>query len=151
MPGPRFRRARPLMVESLEMRLPLATFYVSPSGNDASSGAADAPWQTLQQAADRVRAGDTVVVLAGNYVGFDLRQSGTAASPIVFHAESGATITQRNFRTADGINLEGADYVTVEGFSISNMPRAGIRAVENQSVTIRNNRIDASARPIVAQ
>src|SRR5262245_2905098 len=146
MKGPRFIRARRLAIEGLESRLALATFYVSPAGNDAQSGAADAPWQTLQLAANRVQAGDTVIVRPGNYVGFDLWRSGTAANRIVFHAEPGAAITQRNIRTADGINLEGAEYVTIEGFTITVMPRAGIRAVENQSVTLRNNQLDLNAR-----
>ncbi|HZN36155.1 MAG TPA: right-handed parallel beta-helix repeat-containing protein, partial [Pirellulaceae bacterium] len=146
MTGPQFRRARRLIVENLEMRLALATFYVSPAGNDGQSGTSEAPWHTLQAAADRVQSGDTVIVRSGNYVGFDLRRSGTPGNPIVFHAEPGATITQRSLRTPDGINLEGADYVTVEGFTISGMPRAGIRAVENQSVTLRNNTLDLNAR-----
>lgn len=146
MSAPRVRRARPLRFEGLESRLPLATFFVSPAGNDAQSGMADAPWQTLQTAANRVQAGDTVVVRAGNYVGFDLRRDGTAASPIVFRADPGAAITQRNPVTPDGINLEGADFITIDGFTVNGMPRAGIRAVENEHVTIRNNRLDQNQK-----
>ena len=48
---PQRRRAVP-RIESLEARLALATMYVAPDGNDASSGSADAPWQTLQKAAE---------------------------------------------------------------------------------------------------
>ena len=51
-------------------------------------------------------------------------------------------ITQRNATTPDGINLEGADYVTIEGFTVNNMPRTGIRAVLNHHVIIRNNHCD---------
>ena len=32
------------------------------------------PWRTLQHAANQVQAGDTVIVRAGNYVGFHLRR-----------------------------------------------------------------------------
>ena len=133
---------RRLSFESLESRLALATFYVSNAGSDSQAGSAVAPWQTLQKAADSVHAGDRVIVRPGNYVGFDLRTDGTASGPIVFHAESGAAITSRNGVTPDGVNLEGADYVTIEGFTINGMPRAGIRSVTNHHVSIRGNALD---------
>jgi parallel beta-helix repeat protein len=125
----------------------VATYYVSPTGTDApTGGSAAAPWRTLQYASDRVRAGDTVIVRAGNYAGFDLRTDGTATAPISFIAEAGARITSRNPRTTDGINLEGADYVVIDGFTVDNaggtITRAGIRSVTNHHVIIRNNSAD---------
>lgn len=135
---------RPLGMENLESRQVLATLYVSPSGNDGNAGSSSAPWQTLQHAADVVSAGDTVIVRAGNYTGFDLRSDGTAAARIVFQGEDGVNITARNARTPDGINLEGADFVTIDGFNVNGMPRAGIRTVLNQHVIIRNNTTDAN-------
>ena len=116
------------------------------SGNDASDGSSSSPWRTLQHAADVVNAGDTVIVRAGNYAGFYLTSDGTAASRIVFQAEAGVTINQRNAITPDGINLEGADYVTVEGFNVVGMPRTGIRSVLNHDVIIRNNRLDKNGK-----
>lgn len=133
---------RRLRLEQLESRLALATLFVSTTGNDANDGSEAAPWQTLQHAANVVNAGDTVHVRAGNYVGFDIRRDGTAANRITFLAESGASITQRNAVTPDGINLEGADYVTIDGFTVNNMPRTGIRSVLNHHAIIRNNRAD---------
>jgi hypothetical protein len=136
------RRARRLRLECLESRLALATFHVAPTGSDAYDGSASSPWATLQKAAHSVQAGDTVNVSAGNYAGFDLWTSGTASQPIVFHAEPGTVINSRNPRTGDGINLEGASFVTIDGFKVVGMPRAGIRSVLNQNVTIRNNLTD---------
>src|SRR6187431_2649785 len=133
------QRARRLAAERLENRLALATFYVASSGSNANTGSAATPWATLQYAADRVQAGDTVIVRAGTYVGFDLRTDGTAANRITFSAEQGVLVNQRNIRTTDGINLEGADYVTIEGFNVSGITRAGIRSVLNHHVVIRNN------------
>ena len=49
-------------------------------------------------------------------------------------------------RTPDGINLEGADYVTIEGFSVVGMPRTGIRSVLNHDVIIRNNHLDMNSK-----
>lgn len=142
------RRGRSLAfaVERLEPRLALATLFVSSAGSDANVGSSEAPWATLQKAANSVQAGDTVIVRAGNYVGFDLRRDGTAAARIVFQAEPGVAITQRNAMTPDGINLEGADFVTIDGFTVNGMPRTGIRSVLNRQVIIRNNHLDMNGK-----
>lgn len=139
-----FTYRRCLCLENLETRLALATLYVAPTGNDSNAGTSAAPWQTLQRAANVVSPGDTVIVRAGDYTGFDLRRDGTAAARITFQAEAGVAITARNARTPDGINLEGADYITIDGFNASDMPRAGIRTVLNQHVIIRNNTTDSN-------
>src|SRR5580765_8024488 len=68
---------RGLLIEQLEQRALLNTYYVSAAGSNAHAGTSASPWQTLQFAADKVVAGDTVIVHAGTYVGFDLRKSGT--------------------------------------------------------------------------
>src|SRR4051794_9642517 len=106
-----------------------AQFYVSPTGSDSAAGTSAAPWKTLQKAANVVNAGDRVTVRAGNYVGFDLTRSGTAAAPIEFDADPGVLINQRNATTPDGINLEDASHVIIDGFSVNGMPRAGVRTV----------------------
>ena len=49
-------------------------------------------------------------------------------------------------RTQDGINLEGASYVVIEGFTVVGMPRTGIRSVTNHHVTIRGNVGDMNGR-----
>lgn len=91
-------------------------------------------------------AGDTVMVLPGTYVGFDLRSSGTAALPITFSAQAGVLIDQDNAVTPDGINLEGLSYAVVEGFEVMGVTRAGIRAAVCDHVTIRGNRTDQNGR-----
>ena len=40
-------------------------YYVSPTGDDNQSGTEAAPLRTIQNAADRARAGDTVVLRGG--------------------------------------------------------------------------------------
>lgn len=137
--------------EPLEPRTLLSAYFVSSdAGNDANPGTADAPFRTIQRAADLVQAGDVVTVRAGTYAGFvigwDGGQDGTADAPITFHGEAGANITDRNSKTPDGIDLEGTDYVVVEGFYIDNtlggITRAGIRSVDNRGAVIRNNAAD---------
>jgi parallel beta-helix repeat protein len=126
------------------------TYFVSPSGSDSSPGTEAAPWRTLGRAARWVAAGDTVVVRAGGYSGFilgwDAPQNGAPSAPITFKAEPGAVIHSRNPKTPDGINLEGASYIVIDGFTIDNgdgsIARAGIRATSDSHVVIRNNTTD---------
>ncbi len=115
-------------------------FYVDPNGDDTGAGTIDDPWQTLQKAADTVAAGDTVLVAPGDYVGFDLRTSGTAAAWIRFLASTGTRVTTRNPVTPDGINVEGASYVEISGFTVQGMPRNGLRAATGDHVSLRANR-----------
>src|SRR6516225_231832 len=143
-----------LHLENLETRLVLSIYYVAPNGNDGSNGSSQTPWLTLQHAADWVGPGDTVIVRAGNYRGFDLRTSGEAGAPITFQAEPGVFITSpETRRNRDGINLEdfgGAIHdVAVDGFNINGLPEAGVRAVGNPydhayNVWILNNHCDSN-------
>lgn len=124
-----------------------ATFYVATTGSDTNSGAPAAPWRTLQRAANVVNAGDTVRVLDGDYTGFDLRRSGTAGNPITFRADgTSVRITANNPVTPDGINVENAAHVVVDGFIVDNRTRAGVRAAVAQFVTIRNCRLGSNGR-----
>jgi hypothetical protein len=110
-------------------------------------GTEEAPLRTIQRAASLVGAGDTVVVRAGKYAGFqlgwDFPQNGTAAQPIIFRADPGAVITSRNGETSDGINLEGSSYVVIDGLTVDNasgnIDRACIRTVSGRNVIIRDN------------
>ncbi|HKE46941.1 MAG TPA: right-handed parallel beta-helix repeat-containing protein [Rhodanobacteraceae bacterium] len=120
------------------------TYYVATTGNDGNPGTSSRPWRTIQHAADRVAPGDTIRVRAGNYAGANFETSGTASRPIVLQAYPGETpvINADNPVTPDGINLEGASYMTVKGFTVNGRTRAGIRAVTCNHVTIRDNRMD---------
>jgi hypothetical protein len=134
---------RRLCLEQLETRLAPATFYVAPGGSDSAGGSADHPCQTLQKAANVVNPGDTVIVRAGNYIGFDLR-NGQPASRV--RRRPGSVHHRAQLQNARRINLEGADYVTIEGFTVNNMPRAGIRSVLNHDLLIEGNEILYSIR-----
>ncbi len=132
-------------VEMLEVREVLSTFYIATNGNDSSAGSSASPWATLQHAANTVKAGDTVIVEAGNYKGFDMTTSGTASAMIRFLAQPGVNITSPEAtRGKDGINLEGASYIEIQGFNASNMTEAGIRAVTDTGCVIDHNNTNAN-------
>src|SRR3989442_4502093 len=117
-----------------------ADYWVKNGGNDAAPGLSPATaWVTLGHAADAVNPGDTVHVLDGSYQGFYLSRSGVAGSPITFHAEGqNVRITADNGTTPDGINVEGAAHVVIDGFIVNDRTRAGIRVAVASFVTVRN-------------
>ena len=101
--------------------------YVSPSGNDSSSGSQLQPFRTIQHAADMVMAGDVVTVADGVYTGacggaiVCLSRGGSAGNPVTFRAEhrGGAKLDGRNNTNTDGIVFQStANYVVIDGFEI---------------------------------
>jgi len=133
-----------LLFLTLLISLPIfsTTYYVSNSGSNSNNGeSVDSAFATLQYAADNILAGDSVLVLPGDYAGFDLRGvDGTQTGPIVFKAWGDSVrITDNNPRTNDGINLEGPDWVVIDGFTVIGVPRNGIRLVTAEHITIKNN------------
>ena len=144
-------RARVCALISLVLAAPLASaadYVVATNGDDGNAGTQSEPWRTLQHAADSVGPGDTVSVRAGDYAGAYIESSGTSSQPIVFRAfdDEVPSITDDNPETPDGINIEGASYVTVQGFTVDGRSRAGIRAATCDHVTIRDNKVDGSGK-----
>jgi hypothetical protein len=120
-----------------------ATKYVSTTGNNTNSGNSWAQaWLTLQYAVNNIGAGDTVWIANGNYVGFDIRHSGTAGNLIVFIAAGNSVVINSPTGTTDGINVEDADYIEINGVKANNLPRNGIRLVNAHNCIVRNTYCD---------
>lgn len=118
------------------------TYHVAASGSNGNSGLSPiAAWATIQHGANTAVAGDTVLVHNGSYQGFAaMDHSGLAADPIVFFAEPGVLITSPcSYNNLDGINVEGVSWVVIEGFTVNDMPRTGIRTALSDHITIRWN------------
>jgi hypothetical protein len=66
-------------------------YTVAPEGNDTAAGTAEAPFATLQRAADAMQPGDTVIVRSGRYTlgpgGLVITRSGRPDAPLTFRAE----------------------------------------------------------------
>ena len=121
-----------------------ATKYVSNTGNINNSGNSWAQaWLTLHWASTHIAAGDTVWVQNGTYAGFDCRVNANAANPIVFIAAgNNVVINSPNPVTTDGINIENANYIEINGFRVINQPRNGIRLVNADFCIVRNTYCD---------
>ena len=127
-----------------------ATYYVSNSGNDSNSGLSWAEaFLSIQAAADIVVAGDLVWVEDGTYAGFDLRNvNGNSTNPITFQADGNAVlINQSGPIRDDGINIENADWVIIDGFIVNNITGNGngIRLVLSDNCIVRNCSCDNNA------
>ncbi|HJW28325.1 MAG TPA: right-handed parallel beta-helix repeat-containing protein [Saprospiraceae bacterium] len=129
-----------LLLFLFQADLRAATKYVSNSGNNSNSGNSWAQaWLTLQYGADHIGAGDTLWIQNGTYVGFDFRTTGSAANPVVFIAAgNNVVINVHNPVTTDGINIEDADYVEINGVRVINQPRNGIRLALANHCIVRN-------------
>lgn len=107
------------------------TYYVDAGkGSDTNSGKSpDLAFRTIQNAANKMRAGDNCIVQPGDYnEQVSVNISGNSGSPIIFQA-NGAVIN-RGFKI-------GADYIQIIGFE---MIRNGV-SVEGKYCRILNNKI----------
>jgi MYXO-CTERM domain-containing protein len=141
----------PLAILASTSRAAATSYFVTPTGDDNAAGTTGVPWKTLQKAAGRVVAGDTVTVADGTYAGFACDgKKGTADARIVFKAanKGGAKITSAGVgaNAQDFIQLNSCSYVTVDGFDVSGAPRSGIAILGNtddgsdaRDVIIQNN------------
>ena len=101
-------------------------FYVSMGGNDNNDGSSGHPWATIQNAANRVAAGDTVHVMPGTYsTAVKSVVSGTSSQRIRFISDTkwGAKIIAHSTYTAWE---NRGDYVDIAGFDITGDGNLGI-------------------------
>ncbi|MGY5486747.1 right-handed parallel beta-helix repeat-containing protein [Paenibacillus sp. ALE2] len=111
-------------------------YYVSTIGSDSNAGTSDAPWKTLQHAADTVSPSSKVYVRGGVYKEkLKITRSGSASQgPIVFASYGNETaIVDGTGLSVSGneglIELADVDYVTIQGFEIRNFTTASKNAV----------------------
>jgi len=117
-------------------------YYVSPSGEDTNPGTSEKPWRTIQNAANKIAAGDTVTILAGNYdERVIVERSGYSSAPIIFQAQG--TVVMSGFTVY-------ANDITILGFEITNTPDSGKNGVgifvQGSSCNLENNFIHYATR-----
>lgn len=133
-----------------------STYYVATNGNDSNAGTETAPWRSIANAVNRMRAGDTTYVRGGVYKeGFIVfRRSGTASAPIKLLSAldespviESDTIGEKSIQivNAAGVN-KPIGWITIEGFEIRNF-RAAILMRSAHDIIIRRNWIHNIAAP----
>jgi len=108
-------------------------YYVDGAlGSDSNPGSQTQPWRSIQKAADTVVAGDTVMVLPGNY-------------------PERAKVTQVGitFKTQGLVTIQGmailADNTTLDGFYILNSTdtEGGVEIKSNSNI-VKNNKVEGA-------
>ena len=108
----------------------MATYYISPTGNNGNPGTIGSPWATLQYAMSNVVAGDTVYLRGGTYAvtsaqGITSNPGlvGTALNPICFYNYPGEVpIIDGSTKSSQshGITLYNSSFVKFRGIQVRN-------------------------------
>jgi parallel beta-helix repeat protein len=113
--------------------------------SDAGSGQAAQPFCTIDAAAARVRAGQTVWVAAGTYrEDVTVQSSGTRRRPIVFTAARRGRVVVRG--RANGFTIKRRHWVTIKGFTVMHTSSYGISVLRSSFVKILHNHVSHAGR-----
>lgn len=98
----------------------LATeLFVSPNGNDLNNGTSNHPFQTIQQAIDRAKAGDKITLAPGTYMqDFVTRANGIEEMPITITGSDKAVVKGAGKGRVVEVNH---NYIVLNGFTIDGL------------------------------
>ena len=117
------------------------TYYVDqnhPAARDTNPGSASAPWRSIQQAAQVLEPGDTVLVASGVYTelytgypnsalgAIKPQRSGTVEAPITYAAAPGASVVIDQQGAGPGFYIFKKDHLVIRGFEIRNARMGGV-------------------------
>ena len=118
------------------------TLYVGPAGSDVNPGTLAAPLRQIRKGIALSSPGDTVLVLDGSYLGFDLDgMAGTALAPFTIRTlGQGAivTVTADRSDNRDTIHVSFSSWVVLDGLRAFGANRAAMRIDQSDHVTVRN-------------
>lgn len=135
-------------------------YYVSPTGNNASSGTQSQPWKTVQYAVSRAVPGDTIYLRTGTYnEAINISVSGQSGNLITLTSYPGESVTinggaspaisgNANYWAVKGLTLTSAAEWAVEnhstGWNIQNNKLVGPLYIWGSYNTVEGNEIDGS-------
>lgn len=105
-----------------------STYYVSPSGSDASAGTVNTPWRTFAYAMSRTVCGDTLVLKDGEYRialhgSLNIDKSCTASSPFTVQAQNERAAFINGDGSAASLLIANSAYITVNGLRVKSADR----------------------------
>jgi parallel beta-helix repeat protein len=103
-------------------------YYVGKNGSNSNNGSINSPWQTINYAAQKVTAGDTVNIETGTYnERIFPAHSGSAGNPITYQNYNGeSVIIDGTGLSCSGLFLfQGTNYMNISGLTIENSLAAG--------------------------
>jgi RNA polymerase sigma factor (sigma-70 family) len=101
--------------------------YVKPTGNDANDGLTEqSAWRTITHAANSAKAGDLVLVAAGDYGAEEVRfpNDGMEGRPIVIQGHGGTPVLQSEDKEKHAFVIAGRKYITVRNFLVKGFGHA---------------------------
>ncbi|THF84484.1 right-handed parallel beta-helix repeat-containing protein [Cohnella fermenti] len=135
-----------------------ATYYVSNDGDDANSGGAGSPFQSLSRGVAQLQPGDTLVIQAGEYSEALVVDglSGTAQAPITIRGEDGANITASAYVNAPfwknfTLSVTNSEYVNIVNLNLTfgGTPTTGdsytVGISNAKHVSLQNNYLNAGS------
>ncbi|MGF1491566.1 MAG: right-handed parallel beta-helix repeat-containing protein [Microcoleaceae cyanobacterium] len=135
-----------------------SAYYVSPTGKDSNPGTLQQPWQTIHQAANVLKAGETVYIRGGkyqinqtiqpknsgepgkwiNYVGYPGEKPIIDADQI----EVGPRVGQPPFPHDQGaFQIERKHHIKVQNLTLINSHKAGFTVRESHYIQLYNNTV----------
>ena len=129
------------------------TYFVALSGNDTGPGTIDRPWATINHAAKKAEAGDTIVLRGGRYnLSAQVRpyNSGKPNAWITFVAYPGekpvldGQALPHSSLVKEGLDngafqIEGVSYIRVANLTITNSHDAGFTVRDSSDIDLINN------------
>lgn len=131
----------PALIGSQHAQAATRTLYVDPSGSDSTgSGSQSKPWKTIGKAVDASTAGDLILINPGTYAETITieEKHGTSASPITFKANGAGVKIDGTASSRDAVFVTFSSYVVIDGWTVMDAPRAGLRIDSSDHVTVRN-------------
>jgi parallel beta-helix repeat protein len=122
----------------------------NPACTDTGTGAQSQPFCTINAAAGKAQAGATVTVAAGTYTeSVNVKNSGTAAAPIVFTAAPGADVVVTGKPNAFVVNTRS--WITIQNFRITKTTSIGILVTSSSNVVLTGNDVSAAGQRVSGQ
>ncbi|NOH10987.1 MAG: right-handed parallel beta-helix repeat-containing protein [Chloroflexi bacterium] len=115
-----------------------ATYYVAPDGSNDNPGTIEAPWESIQYAADNASPGDLIFVRGGVYNEIiEFSRSGTSSAPIVFrnYPDEQPLIVSPDW---SGFVFVGVEWIVVDGFALTDMTNDGIFISDAHNIEVNN-------------
>ena len=113
------------------------SLFVATTGNDSASGDENAPFATLQHAADLANPGDTVVIRGGRYDGQSviIRRGGAPGKPITYVGEGEVVIAPTD-KVFNGVKIE-ANHIRLRNVTVVGKAR---EVTLREALAQQNNR-----------
>ena len=133
-----------------------SVYYVATTGDDSNAGTIEAPWRTIQKAADTLEPGEMVFVRGGLYKeSVKIQKSGSKDGHILYKAFPGeqpvldGTGMEWDSKKSALLFLSNVSYIIIDGFEVRNLETdssdtypAGIRIREGGShIQLLNNNV----------